>query len=189
MKRIMILGVALLAIFGVVAVDAVSVSASGDEFYASKTAKTKSKETNGQIFKTGAGTLECSTVKGTGEMKEGGQVSHKEVFTYSGCTAFGTRATMTAADFEFNANGPVKLENTVTISVGGGECEIELEPQTVERAAYTNKSGGKIEAEANAFKIHSKGSGSYCGGNNTEGSYTGSILGEMEGGGTIEWKS
>jgi hypothetical protein len=188
MKRIMILGVALLAIFGVVAVDAVSVSASGDEFVASKTGKTKSKETNAQIFKTSAGTLECAEVSGAGEFKAGSSSSHKEVFTYSGCTAFGTRATMTPADFEFFAAGSVKLENTVEISVGGGECEIVLEPQTVEKATYTNKSGGKLEAEANALKIHSKGTGSGCGGSSTSGSYTGSILGELEGG-TIEWKS
>ena len=187
MKRTIMLGLALLATLGVVAVDAVSVSASDHEFIASKTGKTKSKQTNAQLFKTAAVTLECTKVSGAGEIKEGKSTAHKEVFTYSGCVAFGSSATMSNADFEFNANGPVKLEKAVTIVVGAGECEIVIEPQTVESASYTNKTGGKVEAEAAAFKIHSKGFGNGCGGANTEGSYSGSVLGELEGG-TIEWK-
>jgi len=187
MKRTIMLGLALLATLGVVAANAVSVSASDHEFIASKTGKTKSKQTNSQVFKTAAGTLECTGVTGTGTMTEGKQTAHKEVFTYTGCKAFGGSATMSNADFEFNANGPVKLEKSVTIVVGAGECEIVIEPQTVEAASYTNKTGGKVEAEAAAFKIHSKGYGNGCGGPNTEGSYNGSVLGELEGG-TIEWK-
>jgi hypothetical protein len=188
MKRIIVLGVALLATFGVVAVNAVSVSASGDEFVASKTGKTKSKQIDSQVFKTSAGTLECAKVTGSGEIKEGKSAAHKEVFTYSACRAFGSSATMSTADFEFSASGPVKLENTIEIVIGGGECEILIEPQTVEKAAYANKTGGKIEAEANALKIHSRGTGGDCGGSNTEGSYNGAMTAELEGG-TLEWKS
>jgi len=186
MKRIIVLGAALLVTFGVVAVDAVSVSASGDEFVASKTGKTKSKQYGSQVFSTGSGTLECTKVTGSGEIKEGKSTAHKEVFTYSGCKAFGSVATMSAADYEFNASGSVRLENTVKISVGG-ECEISIEPQTVETASYANKSG-KVEAEASAGKIHSKGSGGSCGGSSIEGTYDGTVIGELEGG-TIEWKS
>ena len=189
MKRIMILGVALLTIFAVVAVDAVSVSASGDEFYASKAGKTKSKQTGAQVFKTSVGTLECSEVSGTGTIAAGSSSSHKEVFTYSGCFASGSGMKISAADFEFYATGAVKLENTVIIEPNNKECEIVLEPQTVEGGAtYENKSGGKVEAEADALKIHSKGTGGNCGGTSTSGSYMGSDLGELESG-TIEWKS
>ncbi len=187
MQRITMFGTALLATFAIVALNAASVSASGHEFYASKTGKTKSKSTNAQIFKTGSGTLECKEVTGTGEMKEGKSTAHKEVFTYSGCYAFGGDVTISPAHFEFNANGPVTLEKRMIITVGDDECEILVEPQTVEHANYENKSGGKVEAEAVALKIHSVGAGNGCGGNNTEGSYDGSVLGELEGG-TIEWK-
>jgi hypothetical protein len=186
MKRIAMLGVALLAMFGIVAANAVQVSASGHEFIASKTGKTKSKQTDSQVFKTSAGTLECSKVSGTGEMKEGKSTAHKEVFTYSGCSASGSKATMSPGYFEFTANGPVKLEKGITIVIGEAECEMVLEPQTVEGATYTNKSG-KLEAEAVAFKIKSVGYGNGCGGSSTEGSYNGSVLGELEGG-TVEWK-
>jgi len=188
MKRIVILGAALLTIFGVVAVDAVSVSASGDEFHASKAGKTKSKGTDVQVFRTSAGSVECSEVTGTGTIAAGSSSSHKEVFTYSGCTAFGTTVKISSADFEFFASGAIKLENTVTVVPSTKECELVLEPQTVDGATYENRSGGKIEAEAEAEKVHSKGTGGNCGGTSTTGSYGGSDLGELEGG-TIEWKS
>jgi hypothetical protein len=186
MQRITMLGMALLAAFAIAGVSAVSVSASGHEFIASKTGKTKSKQTNAQVFKTGAGTLECSEVSGTGEIKEGRSITHKEVLTYSGCTAFGTSAKLTAGHFEFNANGPVTLEKKITVTLTGGECELLIEPQTVEHASYENE-GGKLKATATAFNIVSKGTGYDCGAENTEGSYSGSVLGELEGG-SLEWK-
>jgi hypothetical protein len=186
MQRIVMLGMAMLAALAFVAADAITVSASGHEFVASVTGKTKSKQTNAQLFKTSAGTLECAEVNGTGEIKAGASTAHKEVFTYSNCFAFGGEVTVTPAHFEFNANGPVKLENTITITPSGGECEIRIEPQTVEHAIYENKSG-KVSADATANKITSKGTGHSCGGLNKEGSYSGTVLGELEGG-TIEWK-
>jgi hypothetical protein len=186
--RVIKFGLVLIAVFGVVGVSAVSVSASGHEFYASKTGKTKSKSTNVQVFKTGAGTLECTEVVGSGTMTEGLQTTHKEVFTYSGCTAFGSKVKVSAAHFEFNANGPVKLESEVTIVPTKEECEVVIPAQTLEKATYENKSGGKVQAEAIATKIHSKGTGGSCGSTeNLEGSYTGAALGELEGG-TLEWK-
>jgi hypothetical protein len=188
MQRITMLGMALLAALALIATDTVSVSASGHEFIASKSGKTKSKSTNAQVFKTSAGALECAEVTGAGEIEKGSLMAHKETYTYSGCYAFGEVATVTPADFEFNANGPVKLENTVEVTVNNGECEILLEPQTVEKASYENKPGGKLEAIANAVKVTSKGTGHLCGsGINKEGSYKGIVLGELEGG-TIEWK-
>jgi len=186
MQRIVMLGMAMLAALAFVAADAISVSASGHEFIASKSGKTKSKQTNAQVFKTGAGTLECLEVTGTGEMVAGKSTTHKETFTYKGCIAFGGEVTVTQGHFEFNANGPVKLESAITITPSGGECKIKIEPQTVEKASYENKSG-KVEAEANATKIVSNGTGGSCGGKNTEGSYHGVSLAELEGG-TLEWK-
>jgi hypothetical protein len=62
-----------------------------------------------------------------------------------------------------------------------------IPPQTLEKATYENKSG-KVQAEASAVKIHSKPTGGSCGSSeNTEGSYSGAALGELEGG-TLEWK-
>jgi hypothetical protein len=186
--RVIKFGLVLIAALGVAGISAVSVSASGHEFYASKTGKTKSKATDAQVFKTGAGTLECMEVVGSGTMTEGLSTAHKEVFTYSGCTAFGSKVKVSAAHFEFNANGPVKLENEVTIEPTNEECRVVIPSQTLEKATYENKSGGKVQAEATATKIHSKGTGGACGSTeNLEGSYNGAALGELEGG-TLEWK-
>jgi len=186
MQRITLFWVVLLSAFAIAGVSAVSVSASGHEFIVSKTGKTKSKGTNPQVFKTGAGTIECSTVTGTGEMKEATSVTHKEVLTYSGCVGFGMAIKVTAAHFEYNANGSAKLEKTVYVTPEGAGCEVLIEPQTLESITYSNSSG-KVTASANVSKIHSRGTGGDCGGENTEGSYTGSIQAELEGG-TVEWK-
>jgi hypothetical protein len=186
MQRITLFGMVLLSAFAIAGVGAVSVSASGHEFIVSKAGKTKSKGTNGQIFKTGAGTIECTTVTGTGEMSETKSVTHKEVLTYSGCTGFGMSISVTAAHFEYNANGSARLEKTVFVTPEGSGCEVLIEPQTLEKIAYTNTSG-KITSTANVTKIHSRGTGGACGAENTEGSYSGSIQGELEGG-TAEWK-
>jgi hypothetical protein len=186
MQRITVFWMVLLSVFAIAGVSAVSVSANGHEFIASKTGKTKSKGTNGQIFKTGAGTIECSTVTGTGEMSETKSVTHKEVLTYSGCVGFGMGITVSPAHFEYNANGSARLEKTVFVTPEGSGCEVLIEPQTLEKINYTNVSG-KLTATASVGKIHSKGTGGACGGENTEGSYSGSIQGELEGG-TVEWK-
>ncbi len=187
MQRITLFWVVLVSAFAIAGVSAVSVSASGHEFIVSKTGKTKSKGTNPQVFKTGAGTIECTTVIGSGEIKELKSVTHKEVLTYSGCTGFGVSISVTPAHFEFNANGSARLEETVIVSSESLGCEVLIEPQTLESLAYTNASG-KVTATATVTKIHSKGTGGDCGGKNTEGSYTGSIQGELESSGTVEWK-
>ena len=186
MQRITLFWMVLLSAFAIAGVSAVSVDASGHEFVVSKTGKTKSKGTNAQVFKTGAGTIECSTVTGTGEMKETTSVTHKEVLTYSGCIGFGMSIKVTAAHFEYNANGSAKLEKTVYVTPEGAGCEVLIEPQTLESLSYSNSSG-KVTASANVSKVHSKGTGGDCGGENTEGTYTGDIQAEAESG-TVEWK-
>jgi hypothetical protein len=186
MQRISVFWVVLLSAFLIAGVSAVSVSANGHEFIASKTGKTKSKGTNTQIFKTSAGAIECGSVTGTGEMTETKMVTHKEVLTFSECIGFGMEIVITGVHLEYNANGSAKLEKTVYITPEGSGCEVVIEPQTLEAMTYTNSSG-KIKASANVSKIHSKGTGGICGGENTTGTYTGAIQGELEGG-TVEWK-
>jgi hypothetical protein len=187
MQRIMMLGLALAAAFAMVAVGAVSVSATGHEFVASKTGKTKSKSTNAQVFKTGSATLECAKSSGTGEVTELKSATHKETVIYSECVAFGSNVSITAAAYEFSANGSVRLEKTVIITPSGAGCEILIKPQILEKVQYANEAGGKVAAEPTLVKIHSKGTGGLCGGENTEGSFSGKALGELEGG-TIKWE-
>jgi hypothetical protein len=190
MRRIVILGVAMVAAFAVVAVDAISVSASGDEFVASKAGKIKSKGGT-QKFKTSAGTIECTEVTGSSEVVSGElkSVTHKEVLTFVNCTGFGSSVTVTAAHLELNANGSAKLEKRVTLAPEGVGCDVIIEPQTLENFGYSNAAGGKVNVEPSVTKIHSKGTGGACGsGENTEGTYSGTIASELESG-SVEWKS
>jgi hypothetical protein len=188
MRRLMMMfGVILLSATTLAGVSAVSVSANGHEFVANKTGKTTSKGTNRQIFKTGAGTIECTTVTGTGKIEALSFGTHKEVLTYSGCTGFGTTLNITPAHFEFNANETATLEKAVTISSESLTCKVVVEPQTLNNVAYTNSSG-KLIATATVTGIHSLPTGGKCGSKeNAEGSYSGSIEAELEGG-TVEWK-
>jgi hypothetical protein len=186
MQRITMFGLALLAALAVAAVGAASVSATGHEFIASKTGKTKGKNTNNQVFTSALGTIECTTASGTGEIKSVASTTHKETITFSGCTDMSAVVKVTAAHFEFSAEGSAKLEKRVTMTPEGMSCEVLIEPQTVSGVTYSNGSG-KITAEASASHIVSKGTGGVCGGEDTEGTYAGKVSGELEGG-TVEWK-
>ncbi len=186
MQRIMIFGMSLLSALAIAGASAVSVSASGHEFVASKLGTTKSKSTNAQVFKTSAGTIECAEVTGTGTITSLKSEKHKEVLTYVNCTGFGGGIKISNADFEYNANGPAKLENKVTVTPEGLSCHVVIEPQTVESLSYEDDSG-KLKSESTIMNVHSKGTGSSCGGENTEGEFTGTIVAELEGG-TLEWK-
>jgi hypothetical protein len=187
MRRLMMMfGVVLLAAFTLVGVGAVSVSASGEEFVTSTTGKTKGKGTNVQKLKTSAGTIECTTVTGSGEVKTTKMATHKEVLTYSGCSGLGVSLKVSPADFEFYATGSAKLENQVVVSSASLTCEVLIEPQTLNGLSYTNGSG-KVTSTASITGIHYIPTGGVCGTKEgTNGSYSGSIQGELEGG-TVEW--
>jgi hypothetical protein len=189
MQRIVILSVALVAALSIAAVGAGSVSATGHEFVASKTGKTKGKQDNAQIFKTGAGTLECSDVTSTGEITELKSAIHRETLTYSNCAAFGySSVNITPVHFEYSANESARLETSVTITPEGAGCHITIPAQTVEGVSYKDEPTKEITASANARGIRSKGSGGGCGSEeNSEGTYTGRITAELEGG-SVEWK-
>ncbi len=185
MKRTTMLGMVILAALAIGGANAIPVSASGHEFIASKTGKTKSKSSNTQTFNTPSGAIECLKASGTGEITALASETHKETISYSECTGLGKKLTVSAAAFEFNANGPVKLEKQVTIKGPGLGCEILIEPQTDESLGYETVSGD-LKSKAAIANIHIVGTGGVCGGD-SEASYSGTIKGELEGG-TLEWK-
>jgi hypothetical protein len=188
MQRIVMLGVALVAALSIAAVGVTSVSATDHEFVATAKGKTKGKQTDAQVFKTGAGTLECNTVSSAGEITELKSAVHKETLTYTNCSAFGySSVKVTAVHFEYSANGSARLESSVTITPEGASCHVTIPAQTVQGLSYENKGKG-ITATASASGIASKGSGGVCGSEeNDEGSYSGTVAAELEGG-SVEWK-
>jgi hypothetical protein len=187
MLRVTMFASALLAALGTVAVGAITVSASGHEFVAGKTGKTTSRGTGPQVFTTTAGSIECSTVTGSGSVTETKSAVHKETLTYSGCEAFGGRASVGSLHFEFNAGGSARLEKSVAVKAEGAGCEVTVPAQTVQGVGYANEAGGKLKAVAEVTGIHSKGSGGACGGESSEGTYKGTMSATLEGS-TIEWR-
>jgi len=190
MRRIKFLAVAVVAALcmSVVAV----ASASAHEFVASKAGKTKSTALTTQVFNTGAGEVTCTKLSGKGEVTEAELKSetHKETVSYSGCTAFGfVKVKITAAKYDFNANGTVLLENEVTITPEGANCTVKVtKGQNLSAVSFANEAG-KIKEISEVTGIHSVSSGGACGekGEHTNGTYKGTASTELEGG-TIEWK-
>jgi hypothetical protein len=95
-------------------------------------------------------------------------VTHKEVLTFIGCGGFGDPVAISTAHLELNANGSAKLEKRVILTPEGSGCEVLIEPQTLENFSYTNQTGGKVTVEPKVSKIHSRGTGGVCGGENTD---------------------
>ena len=177
-------GAVLLSAAAIAGVFAMTVSAQSHEFIASKTGKTKSTG-SAQRFKLSSGTIECAKVTGSGSVTSLTSTTHKEVLDFAECSGFGKILTISAAYFEFNANGPAKLEKQITIKSAGLSCEILIEPQTVESLSYETTSG-ELKSKASIPNIDIIGTGGECGGE-AEASYNGTIQAELEGG-TLEWK-
>jgi len=188
MRYVAPMGVALLAAAAIAGADAGSVSATGHEFDASKTTKVTIKSTNGnQVFSTGAGTIECTSASGTSEVTAGKTEKEKETISYSGCSGFNANITISPVHFEFNANGPAKIEKNVTVTPEGAGCHVTIPVQMVESVDYSNASGN-VDASAAISKIHSYGNGGGCGTEEeTNGTYSGDTVATPESG-TLKWE-
>jgi len=187
MRYVTLIGVASLAAAAIAGADAGSVSATGHEFDASKTTKVTIKSSGNQVFSTGAGTIECTSASGTGEVTAGKVEKEREVITYGGCIGFDANITISAVHFEFNANGPTKIEKNVTVTPEDAGCNVTIPAQTVSTVDYSNASG-KVEASAAISKIHSYGNGGNCGTEEeTNGTYSGDTVATPESG-TLKWE-
>ena len=121
----------------------VSVSATGDEFFASKAGKTKGKETRQtEVSKQALARSNARNHPGLATIKARSSATHKEVLPSTVCAALARRK-ISAAHFEFSAEGSAKLEKPSPIVADEGlRCELLIEPQTVE-APHIRKHPGK----------------------------------------------
>jgi hypothetical protein len=124
--------------------------------------------------------VECTVVKSSGTATKTKSATQQTVVAYSSCTAFGfLPATVSNADYEFNANGTVTQLNTVTIKATG--CEVVVEPTgnsnlkaiTYTQVAGTNK---EVEIKANVSGITEKAPGGICGNSGKEATYKGTSI-------------
>jgi hypothetical protein len=192
-----------LAIVAVVAFSAVAVAgASAEEFIASKTGKLNGKATNTQEFQTGTGAkVKCTTATPSGEVTETKATKQAVSVTYGGCSVEGIgTASVSLAMYTFFIPLEVSVLEpiTITASVLGVKCKIEVTDQSLvtghsmSELEYENKSG-KLLVKSKVTKIASEikesNSTSLCGtaGEKKEGTYSGNVETELEGG-TIEVK-
>ncbi|HEV7942217.1 MAG TPA: hypothetical protein VGP17_05390 [Solirubrobacteraceae bacterium] len=156
-------------------------TAGAEEFVASKTGKLTDTALETQVFKTKAGSISCTKLKGTGTVSETTTETQTTSIQYEDCTAFGIiSASISLAEYLFMANGEVKILKTIEIKAPG--CEITVPAQTVSSVAYKNRGVG-IEIVPSVTKIESEGKGSFCAyAKEKEGTYKGTAFTELEGG-------
>lgn len=198
MKRMKLLGLALVALFAFSGLAAASAMA--HEFEASKTGTATDEGTTVQVFKDEpkATAVECKKTTSTETITKTKTKTQKAVVHYTECTAFGFPATISEAKYDFNAEGSVKVENTITVEVPAAGCKVVVSPtgnSKLKTITYENKEAGsghgKVEVKSNVSKIESevKGGGGLCGkeGKLKEGTYTGNALVSLAGG-EVKWK-
>jgi hypothetical protein len=191
MKRIAIMGLTLVAVL------AINVSgAMAHTFLSSSLGTIKDHNLNTHVFKTTAGNVECKTLKSTGTVVALATKTQVDHVSYTGCTAYGTKATISEAEYEFNAEGSVSVLNTIVVTSSTGGCSVKVTPtgnSGLKTVKYSN-TGKKviITAEVVGITYSVQGpTGSVCGnGGVTEsnGVYKGLAEVELENGGMISWE-
>ncbi|HEV7942211.1 MAG TPA: hypothetical protein VGP17_05355 [Solirubrobacteraceae bacterium] len=164
-----------------------SASASAAAFLSSTTGSLSATALETQVFKTLAGSVECTKLTGTGSVTETMTETQTASITYENCTAFGiTNASVSLAEYLFMANGEVTILKTITITAIG--CEIIVPSQTVSSVSYKNKSG-QLEIVPSVTNIEVEGKNTFCTfPKGRDGTYKGASLATL-GGGTISWSS
>ncbi|MGA8354711.1 MAG: hypothetical protein WB698_11135 [Solirubrobacteraceae bacterium] len=197
MRRIKMVGLAIVAVLAFAAVAAAGASA--EEFIASKTGSLKGKALNTQKFNTGGfATVACKKLSVTGTVTVLKATEQAASIQYEECEVegLGGSATISLADYTFFTGPPsVMTLNLIDITVSSPvKCKITVASgQSLSGLKYNNKTG-KVEVEAKvtgiASEIVESGSSLFCGTvgeKNTKGTYTGNSEVELEGG-TIEVK-
>lgn len=162
-------------------------SASAARFQSDETGTLNGHALNTQTFTFTGGTAKCTTATTSGSVSGYEEEALKVKVAYSGCTAFGKEATVSAAEFELHASGTVDLINTVTISVAG--CSVKVGSQSgLKSVSYENQtSTGKLVAKSSLSSIVYTTSGEGCGIGGSNGSFSGNSELELnEGANTLE---
>jgi hypothetical protein len=200
MIRIRTLGVVLATVLAVSAAVASSAFAVEHTFEFSKfPGELEGEQTGSQVFKFPDGTVTCTEDKLKG-LIEGLIFKHINLTAeYSKCTTTffgGTVRSITSFEYEFSAEGSLKLLKGATITTGAGSgpvCTITIPAQgPLTSVEYKNLSGNTIvEAKAKVTKLKSSASASselickkYT--NDETGELTGNNL-ILERGGSISW--
>ncbi len=147
----------------------------------------------------GGGAVTCKHARFHGVLTSESTAMQRVVGTYTGCEAFGNKATVTPAEYELSAEESVSVINkTISIEVPVAACKILIAPvaanQGLKAIKYLldpNSNDTRLLLDVNVAKIAStiEGGGGACGavGGHTEGIYTGRLLVWADAAGTLKW--
>lgn len=188
MKRIHILGLAIMVGFALSAVGAASASAFTEFIGKPVGGEIKDHNLNTHKFKTSVGTVECKKTTSKGTVEKEKSTENKESVKYEECkltSPFEGSATVSEAKYDFHIAGTVDIENEITVTTG--LCTIKVAAQKgLKEVKYANN-GGKIKLTAAVKSIKYTTSG-FCGTKSeANGEYTGESEAEVAGG-TLEVK-
>lgn len=144
-----------------------------------------------QKFKVTTGTVSCTTLLAMGTVTAMQTAVQAALVEYRGdCEGFGTDFNEPIiAEYEFNANGKVKVLKPITIesTKGATVCKVTVPTQEVSTVEYKDLLGGALELVPKVTDIESEGSGSACAyAKEAKGTYTGTSEVILGGSGEIE---
>jgi hypothetical protein len=114
------------------------------------------------VFTTAAGKVECTTLSVLNASTVLGALTLKATVDYSGCTAFTFPATITPAEYEFNADGTATILKEIKINATGCEVKVPVAGNAnLSTIAYKNNGTGVL-VEPNVKGITSSGTGFAC---------------------------
>jgi hypothetical protein len=198
MRLVKLLGVALVAVFAIGATGAAGASA--HEFETSEAPALLLASADGpQLFITPAGHLVCNSLKGHGLVTAKTTKTQIATVAYTSCIV-GIKGATTKpdepilAEYEFNADGTVKILKHVTIlaTLTGVKCTILVLPSgALSSVKYDNiNSNTEILLLSHVREILTDAVGAGCGSqytNDRTGLYIGNAFVKIEAPGTIKW--
>jgi hypothetical protein len=169
--------VALLVLMG-----ALPASASAQVFKITKIGAGKMVAGSSQVIKTAAGAIECNKASASLEfIALEFVVLDVPKLAYSECNGLGGAVHVSTADLEFDANGSMQLEKTLTIEPENAGCEFVFERATGEAISYSITKSGLLVLHLEISNLPYKSTGGACGASG-KATYTGVLEAEDTGG-------
>jgi hypothetical protein len=166
----------------VVLAGALPASASAQGFKITKIGKGKMVSGSAQVFDMGAGDIECKKASAALEFTAlEFVVLEVPKLAYSECSGLGGAVHVTTASFEFDANGSMQLEKTLTIEPEGAGCSFVFERATGEAISYSITKSGLLVLDLDISNLPYSGTGGVCGGSG-KAKYAGVLEAEDTGG-------
>jgi hypothetical protein len=141
-----------------------------------------------QVFKTTAGNVECTKVAVASGLTVLTLKTIKAIVNYTGCTAFGLSATVSPADYVFDADGTASMMKEVTIKATGCEVKVPIAGNLNLHTVKYKNNGTGVLLEPNVVGITSSGTGAACTyASESKGTYAGNSHLSAGSGDTQEW--